>query len=468
MASISGKNQINWEEVASHLAPIEVIHNPALVKKKTRDFIWFSPILNDELKGSFGDLVVIPKSIRELKLCLHVAYQINSPVVIRGGGTGNYGQAVPVDGGLIIETTSINQILEIGNGYVRVQAGALIADINAAFKPSGQEMARFPATQKIATVGGFVAGGSSGIGSLATGALREPGNLIEIKVLSLSNEPREHVFTSDDVLNIHHAWGINGVITEITLRCVKTHNWLACLATFDSYEAAYRAGLAVSRGSKINPKLVSIVDARIVEYFRRLCGHVRSKHDLLVSYIRPQDLMIFNALIKESGGHLDLALSDQDREAAKIPHVFEFSYNHTTLQVLKGDRRATYQQVGVDNVDNFDAITRLRADLGDEVWTHHEFIRFGGKVSAIDLPIIWFSSPERLQKINEIFTKHGFTVYDAHINQIEAGGLHNTNFKHLAWKKRLDPKGLLNSAKSAAWNSVKELSPEEIEAKEIG
>ena len=114
----------------------------------------------------------------------------------------------------------------------------------------------FPSTQKIATVGGFVAGGSSGIGSLATGALREPGNLIEIKVLSLSNEPREHVFTSDDVLNIHHAWGINGVITEITLRCVKTHNWLACLATFDSYEAAYRAGLAVSRGSKINPKLV--------------------------------------------------------------------------------------------------------------------------------------------------------------------------------------------------------------------
>jgi len=104
----------------------------------------------------------------------------------------------------------------------------------------------------------------------------------------------------------------------------------------------------------------------------------------------------------------------------------------------------------------------------DEVWTHHEFRRFGGKVSAIDLPIIWFSSPERLQKINEIFTKHGFTVYDAHINQIEAGGLHNTNFKHLAWKKRLDPKGLLNSAKSAAWNSVKELSPEEIEAKEIG
>ena len=247
MVSISGKNKINWEEVASLLAPIEVIHDTALIKKKSRDYFWYSPILNEELKGSFGDLVVIPKSIKEMKNCLHVAYNINSPVVIRGGGTGNYGQAVPVDGGIIIETTSINEILEIGNGYVRVQAGALIADINVALKPTGQEMAMFPSTQKIATIGGFVAGGSSGIGSLATGALREPGNLIEIKVLSLSNKPKVHIFRGDDVLNIHHAWGINGVITEITLRCVKTYNWLACLATFDSYEMAYRAGLSVSR-----------------------------------------------------------------------------------------------------------------------------------------------------------------------------------------------------------------------------
>ena len=114
-----------------------------------------------------------------------------------------------------------------------------------------------------------------------------------------------------------------------------------------------------------------------------------------------------------------------------------------------------------------EAIGRLRAALGDDVWTHHEFFRLGGKVVSIDIPIIWFSGAERLAKINETYEAHGFPVYDAHINQVEGGGLHNADYSHLAWKKRLDPKGLLNSAKSAAWQQVKHLSPEEIEAKAV-
>ena len=62
-----------------------------------------------------------------------------------------------IDGGLIIQTTELNQILEIGDGFVRVQAGALMSDINAQLKTTGWEMAMFPSTQKLATIGGFVA-----------------------------------------------------------------------------------------------------------------------------------------------------------------------------------------------------------------------------------------------------------------------------------------------------------------------
>jgi FAD/FMN-containing dehydrogenase len=286
-----------------------------------------------------------------------------------------------------------------------------------------------------------------------------------LRVLSLEAEPQEHLFEGEDVLNIHHAWGLNGVITEVSLRTVQTHDWIACMATFDGYQEAYAAGYALATAGSMAPKLASVVDARIVEYFPRLKGHVREGCSLLVAYVPADDVPEFCALIAKQDGHVDQTLNDADREAKKIPHAFEFCYNHTTLQVLKSDRSATYQQIGVPDPADAMAIALLRDDLGDDVWTHHEFLKLGGEVTAIDLPIIWYSGKERLDAINQTYSDHGFAVYDAHSNQVERGGLHNADYSHLAWKKRLDPKGLLNSAKSTAWEMVKDLTPEEIQAK---
>ena len=207
MTSISGKTRIDWAAFAARLAPVEIIDEPVLVKKRSRDFFWYSPVLNAELKKCFGDLVAVPKTHEELRHCLKTAFAADCPIVVRGGGTGNYGQAVPVDGGLILQSTGLNKIVELGEGYVRAEAGALMKDVNAALEDHGWEMAMFPSTQDIATIGGFVAGGSMGIGSLATGALREPGNMLELKVMSVEAAPREFTFAGDDILRIHHAWG---------------------------------------------------------------------------------------------------------------------------------------------------------------------------------------------------------------------------------------------------------------------
>ncbi len=465
MTSISGKTDIDWAAFAAELAPVEVISETVLVKKRSRDFFWYSPVLNAELKKCFGDLVARPKTPGEMRHCLAVAWKYKSPVVLRGGGTGNYGQSVPMDGGLIIETTAMNQILEIGDSFVRVEAGALMADINAALIPEGREMAMFPSTQDIATVGGFVAGGSAGIGSVANGALRDPGNLIALKAQSVEEVPQEHVFEGEDVLQIHHAWGLNGVITEVTLRTVPTRDWVGCLATFGTYEAAYAAGCQLAKSPDIARKLVTTVDARICSYFPRLEGHIRPEHHLLVSLLPSEDIDRFRTLIEAAGGQVDLTLTESERQAAKLPHVFDFSYNHTTLQVLKADRSATYQQVGCPVPPDPAAIADLRPKLGEDVWMHHEFARVGGEIVTFDLPIIWYTTPERLAEINATYEENGFPVYDAHTWRVEGGGLKNADYRHLAVKKRMDPDGLLNAAKSAVWESVKDLSPEEIAAK---
>ncbi|WP_270729632.1 FAD-binding oxidoreductase [Shimia sp. Alg240-R146] len=464
MTSISGKTDIDWGAFAAALAPVEVISETVLVKKRSRDFFWYSPILNARLKRCFADLIARPKDVGELKQCLSAAYDAGVPVVLRGGGTGNYGQAVPMDGGLVLEMTAMNKVLEIGEDFVRVQAGALMKDINAALAESGREMCMFPSTQEIATIGGFVAGGSSGIGSIANGMLRDPGNLRALKAMSVTDTPEERRFEGAHVMQIHHAWGLNGVITEVTIRTVPLQDWIGCMATFDTYEGAYAAGYALAQRGDIGPKLISTVDARITTYFPRLDGKIRANKHLLVSMIPAAQASTFAALMEAEGGYVDLMMTDTERGDAGIPHVYDFSYNHTTLQVLKADRSATYQQVGCPSPPDPQAIADLREHLTDDVWNHHEFSRVDGEIVTFDLPIIWYRDADQLAAINAIYEDNGFPVYDAHTWQVEGGGLKNADYRHLAWKKRMDPKGLLNSAKSMAWDSVKDLSPEEIEA----
>lgn len=461
--SISGRNALDWDAIAMALEGVELIREPVLVKKRSRDFFWYSPILDRRLKGCFGDLVARPADASEMARCLAVAYAHDSPVVLRGGGTGNYGQSVPLDGGLIIDTTAMNRVLDIGKGYVRAEAGALMADINGALLESGQELAVFPSTQDLATIGGFVAGGSGGIGSVAHGMLRDSGNLIGLTALSVEAEPQAHRFDGADALHIHHAWGLNGAITEVTVRCVPRQDWIGCIAGFDGYTGAYAAGYALASNPGLGCKLVSTVDARIAGYFPRLAGHVRQGADLLVAMVPRAALDALRGVIEAHGGVLEVALDEAARQAAGLPHVFEFSYNHTTLQVLKSNRSATYQQIGVPDAGDIEAIERLGADLGEDVWRHHEFARLGGKVVSFDLPIVWYRSDAQLAGINATYQRHGFTVHDAHAFHVEGGGLKNVDYRHLAWKKRLDPKGLLNSGKSLAWPRVRHLSAEAIE-----
>ena len=64
----------DWPRIAAALAPVEVIDDPLTIKKRSRDFFWYSPILNEQLRRSFGELVVRPKTREELAHVLSVAY----------------------------------------------------------------------------------------------------------------------------------------------------------------------------------------------------------------------------------------------------------------------------------------------------------------------------------------------------------------------------------------------------------
>ena len=85
------------------VGPVKWEDNPILVRQKSRDFYWYSPVLKRELEAVTADVVVSPTSEAEVRAVLAAAYQLEIPVTPRGAGTGNYGQAMPLTGGVLHE-----------------------------------------------------------------------------------------------------------------------------------------------------------------------------------------------------------------------------------------------------------------------------------------------------------------------------------------------------------------------------
>ncbi len=84
----------------------------------------------------------------------------------------------------------------------------------------------FSSTWATATIGGFIAGGSGGVGSCTWGALRDLGNIIRLRVVTMEAEPRILEFTGEELHRVSHAYGTNGIITEIEMPLAPAYDWV--------------------------------------------------------------------------------------------------------------------------------------------------------------------------------------------------------------------------------------------------
>ena len=125
------------------LAGIEAHDDPALLRSKSVDFHWYSPILSELLQDKTADLLVVPRDIGELHRIAAACARHRVPLTLRGGGTGNYGQCTPLERGVIVETLALNNV-QVHEGYATVQTGCIIAALEDAARASGQEILMFP------------------------------------------------------------------------------------------------------------------------------------------------------------------------------------------------------------------------------------------------------------------------------------------------------------------------------------
>jgi FAD/FMN-containing dehydrogenase len=74
-------------ELIAALPGIEFITDAALVRQRSRDFFWYSPVLKRQLNGVKADAVALPKDEAEVIRILAECHARRIPVTPRGAGT---------------------------------------------------------------------------------------------------------------------------------------------------------------------------------------------------------------------------------------------------------------------------------------------------------------------------------------------------------------------------------------------
>src|SRR5688572_530764 len=117
-----------------------------------------------EARGELPLAVVLAESALDIELALSVAAEAGVPIVPRGGGTGKTGGAVPVEGGIVLDTLGFGQIKEVNRreGIAVVEPGVILSALHAAVASEGLFYAPDPNSRVGCSIGGNVATNAGG------------------------------------------------------------------------------------------------------------------------------------------------------------------------------------------------------------------------------------------------------------------------------------------------------------------
>lgn len=430
--------------------------DPAVLQAKSRDFFWYSPILESQLADKRAELVVSPRTQDDVLRVAAACARHRVRLTVRGGGTGNYGQCVPLEGGVVLDITGLDRVVSITPGRVRCEAGILIAALERAVRadacvPGGQELLMFPSTRDIATIGGFIAGGYAGAGTVRNGILKDAGNVTAVRVVTLEESPRVIELADADIQKVHHAYGTNGIIIELTLALKPAVDWVHHIALFTSYGDALRFGAAACT-SGLDAFLITAAERRFAPYYAEDFGaRFPEDRDAVFSMVHPAQLAPWRALVAAHGGSESLAHTEAQLAAERLPPAFECAYNHTTLMALRKDRSWTNLQTVHPWPLDVALVERQMQRFGDEVLMHHEFGRQFGAHVVFGLPLVSYFDRDRLYEIAASFEADGCQVFDNHTYLIEDGGMKTIDTAQIDFKKVADPHGLMNPGKTRGW-----------------
>tara|TARA_Y100001968_G_scaffold292816_2_gene298341 strand:- start:32257 stop:33603 length:1347 start_codon:yes stop_codon:yes gene_type:complete len=413
----------------------------------SRDFFDYSPVLKAKLNTCIADLIVRPGSVDAVVAVARACQKTNIPLTLRGSGTGNYGQCVPLKGGVVMLMSDLKEIREIDDetGVVIVETGCLLRDLNSKLSDKGRQLRLLPSTWRSASVGGFIAGGSGGIGSVRWGFLRDPGHLLGIEMISIEGSPQLIQLNEKEAEALNHAYGTNGIITALKLSTTHLVNWQEVAIDCKDWQSAVELVHQCSRAA-IDVYLCSLLENKIVECLPTWSGEYNAKHRILL-LVSPDGLSTLKQLAMTSGAFFNHLGPENEKRGAGIR---ELSWNHTTLHMRALDSNWTYLQMLLPQPE-LEAMQLLKRKWGDDLLWHLEGVRQQGNQRFAALPLIKWKGIERLEELITDCREIGAIIFNPHVISVEDGGLGVIDVDQVEAKRRYDPQGILNPGKLKGW-----------------
>jgi FAD/FMN-containing dehydrogenase len=439
------------QRIADELPDLDWITDASRVARLSQDFSWFSPVLKRELAGKTADIAVRPRTEAEMKRLVAACAHARTPMTLRGSGTGNYGQSVPVLGGVLVDMSGYNAFGWVRQGVGRAQSGMRLADFDKQARPHGWELRWLPSTFRTATLGGLFGGGFGGIGSITYGPVGVPGNVLGIRIMTVEPEPRVLELRGADALLLHHTYGTNGIVLEIEMALAPALPWVEAIASFDAFDGALAFCDRLTVMSGIAKREVGFFSQQVCGYLTGLADHLPAGKPAAMLSLDESAEPALKDLLAAHGGRLTYRRNATEVQASGRT-ILEYTWNHTTLHALKVDKTLTYIQSAFDPARKIEQVRALERLLGDEVLMHLEFLRNReGLFSCIGLQVVRYRSDARLDEVMRIYREHGVAINNPHVWRVEDGKSGTFTPNIVETKQRYDPLGLLNPGKLRSW-----------------
>ncbi|BDC18888.1 FAD-binding oxidoreductase [Acidianus sp. HS-5] len=186
----------------------EVYSDKEILEKYSIDYGYLSPTLSSIRKSPKA--VIKVKDEEEIRALMELVKEYHFPIIVRGAGSNTLGETIPIKEGTVVVDITNFKGFERKGGYLVTRPGSEFNEVGI------EDLPTIPTSFYMATIGGYVAGGSLGFGSLRNGAVWD--NVEEVEVYT----PKGFFSLSgNEVRSVVQSAGTTGIVTKIKMRTVK-------------------------------------------------------------------------------------------------------------------------------------------------------------------------------------------------------------------------------------------------------